>query len=156
MVETYILSQLNYGDIILQNLTLHLEKKVQTLQNRCVRFIYGLRKYDHISAFTKNKNILNMKNRRLLHGLSLMFKIVNKKAPAYLCNRIKSHTEIHHHNTRNRKNIDPPFARTKTRNMSYFIFIAKKFNELSKKVDINDCSLSTFKRKCKTYLLDLQ
>ena len=72
LVLTYILSQLNYGDIILQNLSLLLENKVQKLQNRCVRFTFGLRKYEHISAFIKKKKILNMKNRRLLHGLILM------------------------------------------------------------------------------------
>ena len=50
LTETYILSQFNYGDIILQNLTDQLENKIQKLQNRCVRYTYGLRKYDHISG----------------------------------------------------------------------------------------------------------
>ena len=156
LVETYILSQLNYGDIILQNLSVQLEYKVQKLQNRCIRFIYGLRKYDHISAFIKSKNILNMKNRRLLHGLSLMFKIKNKMAPMYLCNKISMHTETHGHFTRNRLNIDPPFARTKIRCMSFFVYISKKFNEISKEVDVSNISLHTFKIKCKKYLLNKQ
>ena len=123
------------------------------MQNRCVRFTFGLRKYDHISAFIKNKKILNMKNRRLLHSLILMFKIKNKKAPMYLCNRIKSHSETHSHFTRNRLNIDPPFARTKMRNMSYFIFISKKFNDIAKNIDTNNISVHTFKIRCKNYLL---
>ena len=55
MTETYILSQFNYGDIILQNLSEQSQKKIQKVQNRCVRFIFGLRKYDHISAFIKDK-----------------------------------------------------------------------------------------------------
>ena len=150
------MSQLNYGDIILQNLTVQLEKKVQGVQNRCVRFTYGLRKYDHISDFKKNKNILNMKNRRLLHGLSLMFKIMNKNAPEYLSKRIKSHTDIHKHFTRHRNNIDPPFAKTKIRSRSYFIFMVKKFNELSNKIKTKDCTLATFKKRCKKYLLEQQ
>ena len=81
LIETYILSQFNYGDIVLQNLSEQLQNKIQKIQNRCVRFAFGLRKYDHISAFIKNKKILNMKNRRLLHSLVLMFKIKNQKAP---------------------------------------------------------------------------
>lgn len=156
LTETYILSQLNYADIILQNLTEQLQYKVQKLQNRCVRFTFGLRKYDHISGFIKNKNILNMKNRRLLHSLTLMFKIKNNLAPSYLCNRINTHNEIHNHFTRNRNNIDPPFARSKMRNMSYFIYISKQFNILGKDVNINNISVHTFKLRTRKYLLNKQ
>ena len=156
LIETYILSQLNYGDIILQNLTELLQNKIQKLQNSCIRFTFGLRKYDHISSFTKKKNILNMKNRRLLHSLTLMFKIKNNKAPMYLCNRIRRHSEIHYHFTRNRLDIAPPFARSKIRSMSYFIFISKKYNELIKKIDVDNISLHTFKIRCTKYLLSHQ
>ena len=156
LTETYILSQFNYGDIILQNLTEQLQNKIQKIQNSCIRFTFGLRKYDHISAFIKNKSILNMKSRRLLHSLTLMFKIQNNKAPVYLRKRIKRHNDTHNHFTRNRLNIDPPFARTKLRSMSYFVFISKKYNELAKKIDINNISLNTFKIRCKKYLLSHQ
>ena len=156
LTETYILSQFNYADIVLQNLSEQLQNKIQKMQNRCIRFTFGLRKYDHISAFTKNKKILNMKSRRLLHSLTLMFKIKNDKAPMYLCKRIKSHSETHSHFTRNRLNINPPFARTKLRSMSYFVYISKKFNELSKNINVNNISINTFKTKCTHYLLDHQ
>ena len=156
IIETYVLSQFNYGDLILQNLSDQLSKKIQRIQNQCVRFTFGLRKYDHVSALIKNKNILNMQNRRLFHSLTLMFRIKNHKAPSYLCNRISSHAETHNHFTRNRLNINPPFARSKSRSMSYFIHISKKFNLVSKKIMANDISLHTFKTKCRKYLLDAQ
>ena len=156
IVETYVLSQFNYGDLILQNLTDQLSKKMQKIQNRCMRFTFGLRKYDHVSALIKKKNILNMQNRRLLHSLTLMFRIKNLKAPSYLCNRISNHAETHNHFTRNRLNINPPFARSKVRNMSYFIHISKKYNLISKKIMVNNISLNTFKIKCREYLLDAQ
>ena len=153
--ETYILSQLNYGDVILQNLTVALQKKLQKLQNSCVRFTFGLRKFDHISGFIKEKKLLNMSNRRMLHSLTLMFKIRNKKAPSYLSNRITSH-EAHGHFTRNRFNINPQFARSKIRSMSYFIYISKKYNELTAHINVQNISISTFKLKCSNYLLDSQ
>ena len=156
LIETYILSQFNYGDIVLQNLSEQLQNKIQKIQNRCVRFTFGLRKYDRISALLKNKKILNMKNRRLLHSLTLMFRIKNHKAPMYLCNRIRSHNETHDHFTRNRLNIEPPFARTKIRNRSYFVFISKKFNDLIKNIETNNISVNTFKIRCKNYLLNNQ
>ena len=117
LTEAYILSQFNYGDIILQNLTEQLQYKIQKVQNSCVRYTYGLRKYDHISSYIKTKNTLNMKSRRLLHNLSLMFKIQNNQAPKYLRDRILMHRDVHSHFTRNRSNIDPPYARSKVRSM---------------------------------------
>ena len=66
------------------------------------------------------------------------------------------HIETHGHFTRNRLNIDPPFARTKIRSMSFFIYISKKFNEISKEFNASNISLHTFKKKCKKYLLGKQ
>ena len=156
LTEAYILSQFNYGDIILQNLTEQLQYKIQKVQNSCVRYTHGLKKYDHISSFIKTKNILNMKNRQMLHNLSLMCKIQNKLAPKYLCDRIHMHRDVHSHFTRNRLNIDPPFARSKVRSRSFFIHISKKYNLLGQNINTNNISLITFKNKCKKYLLDLQ
>ena len=156
IAECYILSQFNYGDVILQNLTDQLNKKIQKIQNSCVRFIYGLRKYDHISGFAKKKNILSMENRRLLHNLTLMFRIKNLMAPSYLCNRIQDHTTTHNHFTRNRLNINTPFAKSKQRNMSFFINVSKKFNKISKIFPVNNISLNSFKAKCKKHLLEIQ
>ena len=153
LCETYILSQFNYGDIILQNMTKHLQDKIQKVQNRCTRFIFGLRKYDHISHIYKSNNILNMQNRRLLHSVCMMFRIKNKLAPNYLCERITCQNEIHNHNTRNRNNIRTPFARSNMRAMSYFVHISKKFNELADHFKTTGISLNTFKVNCKKYLL---
>ena len=156
VTETYILSQLNYGDIILQNLSEHLKYKLQKLQNSCVRYAHGLRKYDHISGFIKNKNILNMQNRRLLHSLTLMHKIYKGQAPNYLCDRITRHSETHEHFTRNRLNIAPAFARSKARSMSYFIYISKKYNDMTANTDLLNVSPFIFKVHCKKYLLNGQ
>ena len=85
-----------------------------------------------------------------------MHKINIGLAPKYLSDRIMRHSQIHTHFTRNRLNIDPPFARTKMRSMSFFILISKKYNELIKAVKIGNVSVATFKRHCKRYLLDTQ
>lgn len=153
LIETYILSQLNYGDIVLQDLSMQLDNKLQKLQNGSVRYALGLRKFDHISAIIKNNKTLNMKNRRLLHSLCLMFKILNKKAPGYLCDPISLRHEIHKHFTRDRDRINLPFARSKKKSRSFFIFIVKKFNELTKFINVNNISLNTFRSRCTKHLL---
>ena len=156
LTETYILSQFNYGDVILQNLSEHLKHKIQKLQNDCVRFVHGLRKYDHISWLIKDQKILNMQNRRFLHGLTLMHRINKGYAPNYLCNRIVRHSETHEYFTRHRLNIVPAFARSKLRSMSFFIFTSRKYNELIANSELLNVSPGTFKVHCKSYLLSAQ
>ena len=85
-----------------------------------------------------------------------MFLIKKGKAPSYLCNRIRTHTDTHFHFTRNRDNIELPFARTKLRQMSYFLHISRKFNEFSKEINTLNISSYTFKVKCKKYLINTQ
>ena len=84
LVETYILSLFNYGDVLFQNITGILSNKIQRVQNSCMRFVFGLRKYDHISHCYEQNKTLNMENRRKLHALVLMHKISIGEAPEYL------------------------------------------------------------------------
>ena len=150
--ETYILSQFNYGDIVLQGLSNQLINKIQKVQNSCIRYSFGLRKYDHVSNTRKINKILRMQDRRLLHSLTLMFKITKNIAPIYLCNRVTYHSALHNYNTRHKHEIVTPFARSRARTFSFFINIAKIFNELSRAVKITDTSISTFRSKCISYL----
>ena len=154
MCEAYILSQFNYGDIILPGLNNQLVDKIQKCQNSCIRFSFGLRKYDHITPCRKSNKILSMQDRRLLHCFTLMFKIVRNIAPGYLCSRITYHNQVHNYNTRNKNDILAPFARTRYKALSYFIEISKKFNTISRFIDIAEISLLTFKLKCKKYLIN--
>ena len=153
--ETYILSQFNYGDIILQGLSNQLKQKIQKVQNSCIRFTFGLRKYDHITATRKSNNILCMHDRRLLHSLTLMFKITKSIAPIYLTDRVRFRNSLHAYNTRRKNNIVIPFARTRMRVMSYFIEIANIFNDFINVVEVSNISVSSFKNKCRKYLIDL-
>ena len=152
--ESYILSQFNYGDILLQNMTKYLQEKIQKVQNNCLRFIFGLRKFDHVSSARKTNKMLNMQDRRLLHALSMMFRIRNGTAPSYLCDRITRQSDIHSHNTRNRDNITTPFARTNMRANSFFVHTSKNFNHVSKNIKVTGVSLLSFKSNCRKYLLE--
>ena len=154
LCEAYILSQFNYGDIILQGLNNQQIDKIQKCQNSCIRFSFGLRKYDHITQCRISNKILCMQDRRLLHCFTLMFKMVRNIAPGYLCNRITYHNQVHNYNTRNKNDILAPFARTRYKALSYFIEISKKFNTISHSIKIDGISIHTFKLKCKQYLIN--
>jgi hypothetical protein len=42
-----------YGDIVFNDINMALRNKIQKLQNACVRFACGVRKFDHITPFYK-------------------------------------------------------------------------------------------------------
>ena len=98
-----------------------LKRKIQKVQNSCFRFIFGLRKYDHISHCLTKLDTLNMEERRLLHGLCLMYKINRNVAPRYLCERIMLHSDNHTYNTRYRNNIIPQRCSTVKRKNAFFL-----------------------------------
>ena len=93
-----------------------------------------------------------MQDRSLLHSVTLMFKITKNIAPNYLINRIRYNSNLHNYNTRHRNDIVPPFARSSIRSLSFFVYIAKKFNEISGCIDFHGSSINTFKSKVINYL----
>ena len=153
--ESYILSKFNYCDIILQNMSLALKKKIQQVQNCCTRFIFGLRKYDHISICFKKLNTLTMDQRREVHGLTQIHKIEMKLAPKYLINRISHHKDMHTYNTRGKTQILITKANTTSKQNTFFYKSIKRYNELlNKNVFNKDTHIITVKKKCKKYFLE--
>lgn len=153
--EMYILSQFNYCDALFLNASNILKNKIQKVQNNCLRFALDLRKYEHITIHRKKLDLLNMDNRRSLHSLTLMHKIVKQIAPVYLCRRIKRHVDIHNYNTRNRLGLAITNMKTAKKSNSFFGTIQKLYNNVSNNMDISNISINCFKTKCKKYLNNL-
>ena len=150
--ETYVLCHFNYCDSVYFNIPEFLKNKIQKCQNACFRFIFGLKKYDHISNCFKSLNTLNMQDRRICHGLTLMRKIKYKIAPVYLVERITLHENIHSYNTRNRNNIVVDRSKTTLRQKSFFPYFSKLYNEITRDPKYLNISLSTFQKHVKQYL----
>ena len=156
LCESYILSHFNYCDVVYQNMSEILKYKIQKVQNSCFRFIYGLKKYDHISSCFTLSNTLNMNERRSLHCLTLMHKINNNLAPKYFKKRISHHSDVHNYNTRYRKNIINEKSWTVKRQMAFFPKFIKLYNEISKEISKKDITVQTFKKNVKKYLLRIR
>lgn len=89
LVETLILSKLNYADTVygtrLLSRTQHL---IQRVQNACARFCYNIPARSHVTPFLNKHYALKMKSRRKLHLASLLFGIINFKNPSYLYDKL--------------------------------------------------------------------
>ena len=159
VIETYILSLFNYGDVLFLNISGRLSNKIQRVQNSCMRYVFGLRKYDHISSSYEKNKTLNMENRRKLHALILMHKISTGVAPEYLSEKIVRHHDLHDYNTRGRENIAVQRVNTSIRSNTFFISTSKLYNDLIPIFNENiptGLPVSSFKKKCKTFLTNQQ
>jgi hypothetical protein len=157
LCDSLILSQFSFGDIVFMNMDIYLQKKVQKIQNLCLKFIYNIKKRQHwnSSELRKNINWLSMRDRRILNGLSLLFKTLDGKAPDYICDMFTLVSEISERDTRTYpRNIWIPNVHYSAIHLKSFkLFISKIWNALP--VDIkNSKSVFAFKKRVKTALLN--
>lgn len=106
LAQSLILPILDYADISYLDLTEEQLNKLERLQNLCIRFIFGLRKYDHISEFRNKLKWLPIRLRRNTHTLSFLYGILfNPCLPFYLKERFKFRHQHHERNLRSASNL---------------------------------------------------
>lgn len=156
--NSLILSRFSYCDEVygpcIDNLTSH---RIQRIHNACIRFIYGLRKYEHISTKLCDLGWLNMYNRRYLHLSCLIFKVYHSEIPAYLFRKFIHRFSIHSINIRFNNLLHVPRFSTSQFKRSFPYNTFKIFNEfiISFNLDSN-AKLSKFKYFAKTRLMSSQ
>lgn len=90
LAQSLLLLILDYADACYPDLTEAQLDKLERLQNFSIRFIFGLRKYDHVSDFRNKLKWLPMRSRRNTHILSLLYTILfNPATPPYLKDRFE-------------------------------------------------------------------
>ncbi|CAF4846787.1 unnamed protein product [Pieris macdunnoughi] len=90
LAQSLLLPILDYADSCSTDLNEELLDKIERLQNFCIRFIFGLRKYDHVSKFRRQLGWLPIRFRRHAHLLQLLYSILfNPKTPSYLKSHFK-------------------------------------------------------------------
>ena len=156
LCESMVLSQFNFCDIAYLNIDIYLQKKIQKIQNICLRFIFDIKKrgehnYDDLRA---NIKWLTMTQRRISHGLVMLHKILNNKGPVYLRDSFTLISEITLRNTRaSDLNIWIPNNQSKAIHKKAFNFyISKVWNLLPKDVKSSN-STKTFKQKIQSLFL---
>ena len=100
LVSTLVIPLLDYCDTVYINASNSLLTKIQKVQNACIRFIFSLKKFDHISDYIKRIKWLSMDKRRFLHSLLIVYKTLRYKEPSYLFNLFDSALPGHMYATR--------------------------------------------------------
>lgn len=131
LCDSLVLSQLNYCDTIYGPcLTKSDAVRVQRLQNSCLRLIFGVRKFDHISHYLRTNGWLNMSERRYLHTICFFREILKTKIPLYLYNKITFRSEVHDVIVRSRGRLSIPKHSLRLFERSFSYQIVNLLNKL--------------------------
>ena len=151
--NSLVLSNITYGlSVFGPFLTKDELYRLQKLQNCCLRFIFSLRKYDHISRDAKQLEILPIKEKIEYHSCMLFYKVLKSKCPTYLHELVTFRNDVHHLNLRHKHTIVIPAHSTAIFQNSFSYRIAKLMNSF--KSNTREVSFLTFKRRLKTLLLN--
>lgn len=105
LCESLVLSHSNFCDVVYTPfLGCEDKRRIQVLQNSCLRMIFGIRRRQRISHKLNDVKWLNMASRRQYHLGCFCFKILKYQTPPYLHKKLSFRTDIHNINIR-RKNL---------------------------------------------------
>lgn len=148
LCEALVLSHLNYADVVYGPCLLKADaRRLQLIQNSCIRLICGLRKRDHVSAKIVEIGWLHTERRRILHCCSFYHKIITTKKPQYLLNKLRFRTDIHNINIRFKNTLTPPQHKTTLYRSSFTYNSAKLYNRIPANLKL--LSSDTFSKRLK-------
>lgn len=154
LCESLILSRFAYCSVVYDPaIDSNTEYRIQKVQNSCLRYIFGIRKFEHVSHKLKDCGWLNMRRRRELRTLCLFHEILTTKTPSYLYNKITFRTDVHNITTRHRNLISPPLHKTSLFERSFSYNVYSKYNYLPS--TLKSLAPGVFKRKLRSFLASL-
>lgn len=140
LCESLVLSHFSYCNVVyFPCIDKDTTMKIQRVQNSCIRYIFGIRKFQHISHKFHELGWLNMSNRFSLQAGCLIHNIIHSKTPPYLLNRIKFRTDVHNLNLRNVMCITPPIHKSSFFERSFTFTIYKIYNSIPKNITQLNC-----------------
>lgn len=129
LCDSLVLSMFNHCDVVYGNcLSYYDKKRIQMIQNACLRLIYGVRKFESVSPRLREAGWLSMEERRKLHCACFYRDIVFFQRPPYLYKKIIFRTHVHNLNIRFRGKITPPYHKTSIFERGFSFNIARFFN----------------------------
>lgn len=133
LVNTMLLPIIFYADVSFVDLSEDHLNKLDRLLNTCIRFIFNLRKYDHVSGYRAKLKWLPIRERRYVRILCLLFSVLNDpNSPDYLKQEFCYLRDTHDRQLRSCKTLSlatPPHL-TSFRDKSFSIVAVRLWNAL--------------------------
>ena len=152
VIQTLVLSIMNYGMMVWGTTNKSQLKRVQKLYNFSAKVAVGGRsRYDHASPILDELNWLNTSKRIQYEHCIFMYNIISNKCPNWLFN-IPAVSHINQRNTRQQDHFYIPRTNTDYGQRSFFVRGPRLWNTLPQKIkDITN--VHTFKRNLRDHML---
>ena len=156
LIQTLIQCHYDYAcSIWYSGLSMQFKKRLQTTQNKLIRFILNLNCNDHIFPLHfKQLNWLPVNKRVEQIILCNVFKIYNGSSPKYFNEQFRPQNSLHNYETRLSQKGGFVLPRVKSYgSKSFSVISCSLWNKLPKHITKLD-TLNNFKRAIKTHLFD--
>lgn len=156
LCEALVLSHLNYCNFVYGPcLDVSTKFKLQKVQNSCIRFIYNLKRSDHVSNKLHDLKWLNISDRQKLHFACFLHKLIKSESPSYLFEKLTRRDNVHPRATRFNAHYQTPKI-NKAMTQSCFSYTSVKLlNQYPIISQSKNISFCTFKSKLKKQLLHI-
>ncbi|KAI5747281.1 hypothetical protein M8J77_013016 [Diaphorina citri] len=145
LIKYYVLPLFEYCAPLLNGITQEESLRLQRAQNACVRFIFNVRKWEHITPYFNRLQWLKVENRRKLLTLFMIFKILSTQSPPYLYEKFRFRDSIRTRDTRTHPlMLEKPKCRTESYRSSFLPYAVDLWNLIPYPI-LNSLSFLAFK-----------
>ena len=130
IIDSLIFGELLYCSSVWANTTKKNIELLQSVQTFAARIVSGTRKFDHVTPILKQLQWLPIIKQLAVRDATMVFKCLNGIVPPYLCEKLKTRSEVHNCNTRNRDRLHISFCRTAAGQRAFTFRGQKLWNSL--------------------------
>ena len=123
------------------------------LQKRAVRQITGAGRYDHTMPIFQSLNVLNIPKLYIYSVLIFLYKYHHQDLPNFFADFFMTNDTFHEHDTRQRKQFQPPLARSNQRSRAMRYTGVKVNNYFMNHMGYNG-SFAMFKKEVKKFIIE--
>lgn len=146
LIKTLILPHFDYGCLVYNDLSGELNLKLERVLNACVRFIFDVPIFEHITPFYHRLGWMRLETRRSYILGTFLYNLFKNKSPGYLHDLFKFRCEMGVRALRSSaERIVIPNHRTAAYGGSFMIASARLWNSLPSEIRSMK-SLGRFKR----------
>lgn len=154
LIESLVVPHLDYCNVVYSDLSSQLSAQLQRLSNSGIRYIYGLRRQEHITPFRKRLNWMCNQTRTNYFAALIMYRLVRMREPPFLLSLFEPY-KSDKPSRGPRKDLKVSTLKTDWGRNSFQVKYAKLWNIIPPCIrDLH--SYSQFKRSIRTYLHGLE
>ena len=151
LYHSLVYPHLTYNNILWGNAPAKYLKQVSVRQNKIIRNVSGS---DSATEGYSKLKILNIHQIHEHQSIIYMFKINNQICPLPVIRTILCNQHSHGYNTRFRHNINPTSCSLSISQKAFSVTGPQFWNQLPSDLKNLTCTLSTFSRRVKSYILE--